>query len=69
MKKQILLLVLMIFSGVFIASVKKSGLKACAGQAAVALSANKCSKLTLKSSFVEDADASYNMFINPFERQ
>lgn len=68
MKKQILLLVLMIFSGLFIASVKENGVKACASNAAAGLSMKKCSMMKVQQQSVEDIDASFNMFMNPFDR-
>lgn len=74
MRKQILLLALMIFSGVFITSDKENGLKACAGNATAGnktagLSMKTCKMLKMQQPFMEDADASYNMFMNPFDRQ
>lgn len=68
MKKQILLLVLMIFSGLFIASVKENGVKACAGNTAVGLAMKPCSMMKVQQQSVEDIDASFNMFMNPFDR-
>lgn len=62
MKKQILLLALMIFSGVLFTSVKNSGVKACGTGASM----NKCRMLNVQGSGVEDMDASYNIFMNPF---
>lgn len=66
MKKQILLLALMIFSGVLFTSVKNSGVKACGTKATSGASMNKCRELKMPNSDVDDMDASYNIFMNPF---
>lgn len=62
MKKQILLLALMIFSGVLFTSVKNSGVKACGTGASM----NKCRMQQIQGADIEDMDASYSIFMNPF---
>ncbi len=67
MKKQILLLALMIFSGVLFTSVKNNSVKACGtNKTSSGASVNKCRVQKMQGSDVEDMDASYNIFMNPF---
>lgn len=65
MQKKILLLVWMILSGIFFTSVEENGLKACSNQAAAGLPV----QCAIEPLFVEDADASFNMFMNPFDHR
>ena len=66
MKKQFFLLALMIFSGILFTSVKENGLKACGTSAASGSAVNKCKMVKVQHEYVEDADLSYDLLMNPF---
>lgn len=66
MKKQLFLLALMILSGVLITFRTANGLKACGTGNATGSTVNKCSVLKGQQGYVEDADVSMDLLMNPF---
>jgi hypothetical protein len=72
MKKQFLLLIIMLFAGVCFTSNKNNGLKACGTNAAACAVIKKSSMLKIPVEYtgdVEYADPSIHMFMNPFIQQ
>lgn len=72
MKKQFLLLIIIIFTGVCFSSLKNNSLKACGTNAAAGSGINKTSGCNMQSDYIEYVeyeDASVHKFMNPFIQQ
>ena len=67
MKKQFFLLIVIIFTGVCFSSLKDNSLKACDANTSAGSAIRKNSKHRMQDEYVEDMDASFNMFMNPFK--
>ena len=69
MKKQFLLLTVMILAGVCFSSLKDNGPKACCKKNAAACSGmTKSTGQKIQVDYAEDEDASLNIFMNPFKQ-
>ena len=69
MKKQFLLLALMIFAGVFLASFNHNGVKACgSNNNASGLSMKTCKMMKAPVEYAQEIDNIPDMFMNPFSR-
>ncbi len=68
MKKQFLLLIVIVFTGVCFSSLKDNSLKACDTNTSAGSTMNKNTVRKMQVEYVEDADASFNMFMNPFRQ-
>jgi len=66
MKKQFLLLIVIIFTGVCFSSLKDNSVKACGSKATACSVIKKNSEYKIQADYVEDVDASFNIFMNPF---
>ncbi|HMI77405.1 MAG TPA: hypothetical protein VK484_01360 [Ferruginibacter sp.] len=69
MKKQLILLIVIILTQVCFSSLENNSLKACDATAKSSCSAKKNKAVTAHPDvYVEDLDASFNMFMNPFSK-
>ncbi|MEP7255485.1 MAG: hypothetical protein ABI666_06890 [Ferruginibacter sp.] len=70
MKKQFLLLAIMILAGICFSSLKDNGLKACCknSSAAACSGTTKSTGQKIQPDFEESEDASLNVFMNPFKQ-
>ncbi len=66
MKKQYYLVMLILVTAVCFCSVNENSLKACGTNAAACKAINKKNVKNVSGNYVEDMDASFNMFMNPF---
>jgi hypothetical protein len=67
MKKKFLLLFVILLAGVCFSSLENNSLKACCKNAAAGCS-RKRSDQKIRLNETGDADASFNMFMNPFQQ-
>ena len=67
MKKKFLLLAMIIFAGICFSSLKKEdGVQACDANVSTGSMVKKKNMRIVPADYTEDADASYNIFMNPF---
>ena len=66
MKKQFLIAGILILAGICFSTLNDSNLKACGTNANACSVINKKTIKKIPEQYVEDADASYDMLMNPF---
>lgn len=66
MKKQFILIALMIFTGVCFTAVNRNNVKACVSNVSACSTVTKKTVKKAPVDFVEDLDVSFDMFMNPF---
>jgi len=66
MKKQFLLAGVLILAGICFSTLNNNNLKACGANAKACSAINKKSVKKIQEEFIEDADAAFDMFMNPF---
>ncbi len=66
MKKQYYLIVLILVTAVCFCSQNENSLKACGTSAAACKAINIKNAKDVSANYIEDMDASFNMFMNPF---
>lgn len=68
MKKQFFLLAVLIFTGICFSFLKDNSLKACGTNTSATgcPATNKNCRYKMPVEYVEDVDASFNIFMNPF---
>lgn len=66
MKKQFLVAAILILAGICFSSINNSTLKACGTNVKACSAVNKKSVKKIQEEYIEDADAAFDMFMNPF---
>ena len=66
MKKQFLLLIVINLAGVCFSSLKDNSVKACGSNKAACSVMKKNAEYKLQTNYVEDVDASFNIFMIPY---
>lgn len=68
MKKQFLLLIIMILAGVCFSSLKDNGLRACCKKTTACPGAAKTTQQKIQVEYGDDESASLDIFTNPFKQ-
>lgn len=66
MKRQFLLTGILIFAGICFSSLSDNSIKACGANTKSCSTINKKAIKKVRVEYIEDVDASFDMFMNPF---